>query len=62
MSHQAANPADFASQQAGLKQQLLQTRQSAAFDAFRTSLLDQLRKAGKLTINANQLDRFTQSS
>lgn len=62
VSHQAANPSDFASQQAGIKQALLQTRQNAAFDAFRSSLLDQLRKEGKLTINADQLNRFTQSS
>lgn len=62
VSHEAANPADFASQQAGIQQQLLQTRQNAAFEAFRSSLLDQLRKEGKLTINSDQMNRFTQSS
>ncbi len=61
-SHQPANPADFAAQQAGIKQELLQTRQNAAFEAFRSSLLDQLRKEGKLTINSDQLSQFTQSS
>jgi hypothetical protein len=61
-SHEAANPADFAAQQAGIQQQLLQTRQNAAFEAFRSSLLDQLRKQGKLTINNDQMNRFTQSS
>jgi peptidyl-prolyl cis-trans isomerase D len=62
LSHETANPSDFAAQEAGLKQQLLQTRQNAAFEAFRTSLLDQLRKQGKLTINSNALSRFTQTS
>jgi peptidyl-prolyl cis-trans isomerase D len=62
VSHQAANQADFAAQQAGIKQELLQTRQNAAFEAFRTSLLDQLRKEGKLSVNSDQLNRFVQSS
>lgn len=62
VSHEAANASDFASQQASIQQQLLQTRQNAAFEAFRTSLLDQLRKEGKLTINNDQMNRFTQSS
>jgi peptidyl-prolyl cis-trans isomerase D len=62
VSHQAANPSDFASQEAGIKQQLLQTRQNAAFEAFRSSLLDQLRAQGKLTINSDALRRFTQTS
>lgn len=62
VSHQAANSSDFASQEAGIQQQLLQTRQNAAFEAFRTSLLDQLRTQGKLTINADALSRFTQTS
>lgn len=62
VSHEAANPSDFATQKAGLKQQLLQTRQNAAFESFRSSLLDQLRKQGKLTINSNAMSRFTQTS
>jgi parvulin-like peptidyl-prolyl isomerase len=62
LSHETANPSDLAAQEAGLKQQLLQTRQNAAFEAFRTSLLDQLRKQGKLTINSNAMSKFTQTS
>ena len=62
VSHEDANPSDFAAQQAGIKQELLQTRQNAAFEAFRTSLLDQLRKQGKLTINNDAMTQFTQSS
>lgn len=62
VSLEPANPADFAAQQTGIRQQLLQTRQNAAFEAFRTSLLDKLRKEGKLTINSDQMNRITQSS
>lgn len=62
LSHEAADPADLAMQQAGLRQELLQTRQNAAFEAFRTSLLDRLRKEGKLTVNSDQMNRFTQRS
>lgn len=62
VSRESANPSDFAAQQAGIKQELLQTRQNAAFEAFRTSLLDSLKKEGKLTINSNAMSRFTQTS
>ena len=62
VSHDPANQADFAAQQAGIKQQLLQTRQNAAFEAFRTSLLDKLRNEGKLTINSDQMNRITRTS
>jgi peptidyl-prolyl cis-trans isomerase D len=62
VSHEAANPADLASQQAGIRQSLLQSRQNAAFEAFRTSLLDKLRKEGKLSINSDVMGRFTQTS
>ncbi|MGH9717118.1 MAG: peptidyl-prolyl cis-trans isomerase [Candidatus Acidiferrales bacterium] len=62
VSHEAANPGDLATQQAGIKQTLLQSRQNAAFEAFRTSLLDQLRKQGKLSINSDAMTRFTQTS
>jgi hypothetical protein len=41
---------------------LLQTKQNAAFDAFRTTLLDQMKKEGKLTINADQMNRITHPS
>jgi peptidyl-prolyl cis-trans isomerase D len=62
LSHEDADQSDFVTQQAGIKQELLQTRQNAAFEAFRTSLLDQLRKQGKLTINNNAMTQFTQRS
>jgi peptidyl-prolyl cis-trans isomerase D len=62
VSHESPNPDDFAKQKDGIKQELLQTRQNAAFEAFRTSLLDRLKREGKLTINSDAMSRFTQSS
>src|ERR1700689_3600892 len=45
-----------------IRQQLLQSKQNAAFDAFRVALEDRLRKEGKLTINADAMKRLTGSS
>jgi peptidyl-prolyl cis-trans isomerase D len=45
-----------------IHQQLLQAKQGAAYDAFRLSLEDRLKKEGKLTINAAAMKRFTRSS
>jgi hypothetical protein len=41
-----------------IRQQLLQTKQNAAYDAFKTALEDRLKKAGKLTINADAMKRL----
>jgi peptidyl-prolyl cis-trans isomerase D len=62
VGHEAVNQDDFAKQSDQLKQELLQSRQSAAFDAFRTSLEDRLKAEGKLTINQDALKRITHSS
>jgi len=62
VAHEAANIADLMTQQNDLKEQLLQTKQSAAFEAFRTSLLDRLKQEGKLKINNEAVDRITKSS
>ena len=62
VAHEAANPADLAKQTAGIKQQLLQTKQAAAFEAFRKALEDRLKQEGKLTINSDVLKRVTKSS
>lgn len=62
VSHEPPNNDDLAKQKADIEQQLLQTKQNAAFDAFRTSLLDQMKKEGKLTINADQMNRITHPS
>jgi len=56
------NPADLASQREDIRQQLLQTKQDAAFEAFHTSLEDQLQKEGKLVIHNDVLTSFTKSA
>lgn len=62
VSHDAPNLADLVTQQNDIQQQLLQTKQNAAFEAFRTALIDRLKKEGKLTINSEAFDRITKSS
>jgi peptidyl-prolyl cis-trans isomerase D len=62
VAHEAANPEDFAKQQQDIEQQLLQSKQAAAFDAFKTALEDRLRQEGKLTINADVVQRITHPS
>jgi peptidyl-prolyl cis-trans isomerase D len=59
VAHEAPNPDDFAKQKSEIEQQLLQTKQSAAFAAFRTALEDRLKQEGKLTINADVVQRLT---
>jgi parvulin-like peptidyl-prolyl isomerase len=41
-----------------IRQQLLQAKQNAAYDAFKTALEDRLKKEGKLTINADAMKRL----
>jgi peptidyl-prolyl cis-trans isomerase D len=62
VGHQPANPADLATQSDQIKQQLLQAKQTAAFEAFRTALEDRLKKEGKLTINADAMKRLSRTS
>jgi peptidyl-prolyl cis-trans isomerase D len=61
-SHDAANPADLAAQTNDIQQQLLQTKQNAAYEAFRAALLDRLKKEGKFTENAEAVNRIAKSS
>jgi parvulin-like peptidyl-prolyl isomerase len=61
-AHDAPNPADLAAQTNDIQQQLLQTKQNAAYEAFRTALLDRLKKEGKFTENAEAVNRITKSS
>lgn len=61
VSHDAPNPADLATQQSDIQQQLLQTKQNAAFEAFHKDLIDRLTKEGKLTRNNDVADRITKS-
>ena len=51
-THEPVNDAAIVLQADQIRQQLLQAKQSAAFDAFRTALEDRLKKEGKLVINA----------
>jgi peptidyl-prolyl cis-trans isomerase D len=56
------NPDDLAAQHDDIRQQLLQSKQDAAYEAFHASLEDQLAKEGKLVIHDDVLTRFTKSS
>jgi hypothetical protein len=60
--HTDANQADLAAQAKDIEQQLLQSKQEAAFSAFRTALEDQLKSEGKLTINEAAVKQLTTSS
>jgi peptidyl-prolyl cis-trans isomerase D len=62
VGHQPANPADLATQSDQIKQQLLQAKQTAAFEAFRAALEDRLKNEGKLTINADAMKRLSRTS
>ncbi len=62
LSHEVPDPADLAKQASDLRQELLQTKQNAAFEAFHTSLVNRLTQEGKLTINTDAVDRVTRSS
>ena len=61
-AHQLPNPDDLAKQRDDIQQQLLQTKQGAAFDAFHTQLIDRLTKEGKLSINKEVMNRVTNAS
>jgi peptidyl-prolyl cis-trans isomerase D len=56
------NPTDLAAQHNDIQQQLLQTKQDAAYEAFKTSLEAQLSKEGKLVIHTDVMKQFTGSS
>lgn len=60
--HTDPNQDDFAKQSKDIQQQLLQSKEEAAFAAFRTALEDRLKREGKLTINSDALKRLTASS
>jgi peptidyl-prolyl cis-trans isomerase D len=62
VSHDVPNPADLAAQSKDIEQQLLQSKESEAFEAFHTALIDRLKREGKLTINSEAVSRITTSS
>jgi len=55
---QEPNPADFEKQKKQMTEQVLQTKRSLAFEAFRTSLETRLRQEGKLQIMSDKLKGF----
>jgi len=55
---QEPNPADFEKQKKQLTEQVLQSKRSLAFEAFRTSLEARLRQEGKLQIMSDKLKGF----
>ena len=61
-AHQPVDDKELILQADQIRQQLLQAKQSAAFDAFRTALEDRLKKEGKLIINADAMKRLTRST
>ena len=53
-----ANPADFDKQKKQLTEELLQSKRSLAFDAFRTALDTRLKQEGKLKLMPDKLKAF----
>jgi peptidyl-prolyl cis-trans isomerase D len=62
VSHEAPDPDQLAKQKSEIEQQILQTKQTNAFGAFKTALEDRLTKEGKITINTDVMSRFAKSS
>jgi len=56
------NPEDLAAQHTDIAAQLQQTKQDAAYEAFKTGLQDQLKKEGKLVIHNEVMNRFLKAS
>jgi peptidyl-prolyl cis-trans isomerase D len=56
------NPADFPAQSAGIEQQLLQSKKSMAFEAFRDALENKMKQEGKLVISSDALNRLGAAS
>lgn len=53
-----ANPAEFDAQRKQLAEELLQSKRSLAFEAFRTALGDRLKQEGKLKLMPEKLKSF----
>jgi peptidyl-prolyl cis-trans isomerase D len=60
-AHEPVNDAAVVLQADQIRQQLLLSKQKAAFEAFRVALEDRLKKEGKLVINADAMKRLTGS-
>ncbi|HKV28626.1 MAG TPA: peptidyl-prolyl cis-trans isomerase [Candidatus Acidoferrales bacterium] len=61
-SKQGINPADFAKATEDLKQQILQEKQSVAFEAFHDALQKRYEQEGKLAFNQANLKSLTNQS
>jgi peptidyl-prolyl cis-trans isomerase D len=59
VSHDKPKPEDLILQKPQIEQQVLQSKQEAAFDAFRTALEDRMKKDGKLVIDENSLKQLS---
>jgi hypothetical protein len=56
VDHQQPNPADLNDKtKSDIEQQLLQTKQEMAFEAFQKALDDRMKQAGQLKVNADNL-------
>jgi peptidyl-prolyl cis-trans isomerase D len=62
LDRQDSNPADLAKQQQDIQQQLLDSRRTMAFEAFRKTLDNRMRQEGKLKLNTENLRRITTPS
>ena len=60
-AHDPAKIDDLPKQKQEIEQQILRTKQEAAFAAFRTALEDRLKDEGKLTINQTVVDQLAHS-
>jgi peptidyl-prolyl cis-trans isomerase D len=56
------NPVELAAQHDAIQKQLLQQKQDAAYEAFRASLQDQLKREGKLVIHNDVMTRLTSAT
>lgn len=61
-AHEPANPEEFAKQRDQLQKQLLQQKQTAAYEAFQKALQDRLKAEGKIVEYPEALKRLTRSS
>jgi peptidyl-prolyl cis-trans isomerase D len=61
-AHEEPSDSDFAAQSQSIEQELLNTAQDNAFDAFRRALEDQMEKQGKLSYNNDNLKEITNPS
>jgi peptidyl-prolyl cis-trans isomerase D len=59
---QGVNPQDFAKSKADLEKQILEEKQSIAFEAFHEALMERYQREGKLTYNAQNLKVLSSQS